>query len=207
VGSAHPTETTTKTFFVDMLTRDIELEDAILDLLDNCIDGIQRTIKGRELTDRPYEGFEAKISFSESGFKIEDNCGGIPLEVARIKSDIFDIIKITLNANLAEYQAAEVSHSDEIQVKRIDKLKEILGEEDLFPSADISPKMMIHKEFPYVLNMVLKYAANLALKGKKDIYFQPLTFFSYQDGQQMMTLTGIILDNEEVEIFLIKLAA
>jgi Histidine kinase-, DNA gyrase B-, and HSP90-like ATPase len=73
----------TKTFFVDMLTRDIELEDAILDLLDNCIDGIQRTIKGREATDLPYKGFEAKISFSESGFKIEDNCGGIPLEVAR----------------------------------------------------------------------------------------------------------------------------
>jgi hypothetical protein len=73
----------TKTFFVDMLTRDIELEDAILDLLDNCIDGIQRTIKGRESADKPYEGFEAKISFSESGFKIEDNCGGIPLEVAR----------------------------------------------------------------------------------------------------------------------------
>ena len=73
----------TKTFFVDMLTRDIELEDAILDLLDNCIDGIQRTIKGREASDKPYSGFEAKISFSESGFKIEDNCGGIPLEVAQ----------------------------------------------------------------------------------------------------------------------------
>jgi hypothetical protein len=73
----------TKTFFVDMLTRDIELEDAILDLLDNCIDGIQRTIKGREISDKPYEGFWAKISFSEDGFTIADNCGGIPLEVAK----------------------------------------------------------------------------------------------------------------------------
>jgi Histidine kinase-, DNA gyrase B-, and HSP90-like ATPase len=73
----------TKTFFVDMLTRDIELEDAILDLLDNCIDGIQRNIKDREVSDRPYTGFWAKISFSESGFTIEDNCGGIPLKVAQ----------------------------------------------------------------------------------------------------------------------------
>lgn len=28
----------TKNFFVDMLTRDIDLKDAILDLLDKCID-------------------------------------------------------------------------------------------------------------------------------------------------------------------------
>ena len=31
-----------KSFFVEMLTRDIELGDAILDLLDNCVDGILR---------------------------------------------------------------------------------------------------------------------------------------------------------------------
>ena len=30
----------TKAFFVRMLTRDIELADAILDLLDNCVDGV-----------------------------------------------------------------------------------------------------------------------------------------------------------------------
>ena len=31
-----------KSFFVEMLTRDIDLVDAILDLLDNCVDGILR---------------------------------------------------------------------------------------------------------------------------------------------------------------------
>jgi hypothetical protein len=54
----------TKTFFVDMLTKDIELEDAILDLLDNCIDGIQRSVGGKEVTDMPYQGFWARINFS-----------------------------------------------------------------------------------------------------------------------------------------------
>ncbi|GAB8979638.1 hypothetical protein OkiPb01104_48070 [Escherichia coli] len=34
-----------KRFFVSMLTRDIDLNDAILDLLDNCVDGALRTIK------------------------------------------------------------------------------------------------------------------------------------------------------------------
>jgi len=73
----------TKTFFVDMLTRDIELKDAILDLLDNCVDGIQRITKNAESSETPYQGYWAKITFSSTEFKIEDNCGGIPLEVAK----------------------------------------------------------------------------------------------------------------------------
>lgn len=65
-----------KSFFVTMLTRDIKLEEAILDLLDNCVDGI---IRG-EVSDsaRPYAGKWAKIEFSKDSFSIEDNCGGIP---------------------------------------------------------------------------------------------------------------------------------
>lgn len=73
----------TKSFFVEMLTRDIELEDAILDLLDNCIDGIQRTIKDKHRSNNPYEKFWAKLSFSSESFTIEDNCGGIPIDVAQ----------------------------------------------------------------------------------------------------------------------------
>jgi Histidine kinase-, DNA gyrase B-, and HSP90-like ATPase len=71
-----------KSFFVEMLTRDIELEDAILDLLDNCIDGIQRLIQDRQTAETPYKDFWAKITFSKDRFEIEDNCGGIPLDIA-----------------------------------------------------------------------------------------------------------------------------
>ena len=71
--------TPVKSFFVDMLTRDIELVDAILDLLDNCVDGILR-LKGdcSDQTPTPYEDFEAEIKFDASSFSISDNCGGIP---------------------------------------------------------------------------------------------------------------------------------
>ena len=69
--------TPVKSFFVDMLTRDIELVDAILDLLDNCVDGILR-LKGESSKKTPYEGFEAEIKFDKSSFSISDNCGGIP---------------------------------------------------------------------------------------------------------------------------------
>ncbi|HTZ97426.1 MAG TPA: ATP-binding protein [Terriglobales bacterium] len=69
-----------KSFFVHMLTRDIRLEDAILDLLDNCVDGIlrNREEKGAARAKKPYDGFWAEIEFQSDSFTISDNCGGIP---------------------------------------------------------------------------------------------------------------------------------
>jgi hypothetical protein len=72
----------TKLFFVTMLTRDIELQDALLDLLDNCVDGILRSGKAKQGDPKPYAGFRATVELSKSGFIIEDNCGGIPFEIA-----------------------------------------------------------------------------------------------------------------------------
>ena len=69
-----------KSFFVEMLTRDIELVDAILDLLDNCVDGILRQTRNN-LGETPYKGFEAEIKFDENSFFISDNCGGIPWDL------------------------------------------------------------------------------------------------------------------------------
>lgn len=71
--------TPVKSFFVDMLTRDIEIVDAILDLLDNCVDGILRLERENSSQNSiPYESFEAEIKFDKSSFSISDNCGGIP---------------------------------------------------------------------------------------------------------------------------------
>jgi hypothetical protein len=72
--------TPVKSFFVSMLTRDIKLEDAILDLLDNCVDGIHRSIKNSDGI-KPYLGFKAEIEFNKGLFSISDNCGGIPWEL------------------------------------------------------------------------------------------------------------------------------
>ena len=73
----------TKSFFVEMLVRDIELRDAILDLLDNCVDGILRS-KPAVIDDAlPYAGRRADIVVGMSHFSISDNCGGIPIDIAR----------------------------------------------------------------------------------------------------------------------------
>lgn len=74
--------TPSKNFFVNMLVRDIELKDALLDLLDNCVDGILRNYDPDLSTDQPYQGYWANFIIGPDGFELEDNCGGIPLEIA-----------------------------------------------------------------------------------------------------------------------------
>ncbi len=75
-----------KRFFVNMLVRDIELKDAILDLLDNCVDGILRSRRPDLSQPKPYAGCRATIALCADGFRIADNCGGIPFQVAKDKA-------------------------------------------------------------------------------------------------------------------------
>lgn len=73
----------TKEFFVRMITRDISLEDCILDLIDNCLDGARRageTGDGGEVAS--YKGFEVSLRIGSEGFEIRDNCGGISISNA-----------------------------------------------------------------------------------------------------------------------------
>lgn len=68
----------TKRLFIEMLVKDVDLTDAIIDLVDNSIDGAKRM--------RPDENFDKlKIDIKLSGtrFLVKDNCGGIPLEIGK----------------------------------------------------------------------------------------------------------------------------
>jgi hypothetical protein len=68
----------TKDLFVDTLVRDIPLDRAILDLVDNSVDGANRL----RPTDR-WIGLHVKVHIDRERFVIDDNCGGIPLEEAK----------------------------------------------------------------------------------------------------------------------------
>lgn len=68
----------TKDFFITMLVRDIQLIPAIVDLVDNCVDGAMR-----QSTDGRFEGLWVKLTIGSNHFKIADNCGGIPVGTAR----------------------------------------------------------------------------------------------------------------------------
>jgi hypothetical protein len=75
----------TKTFFVRMITRDISLEDCILDLIDNSVDGAWRSEGNRPMglaQDTDLSQYKIEITAKPDIFCITDNCGGMSLDDA-----------------------------------------------------------------------------------------------------------------------------
>jgi hypothetical protein len=68
----------TKDFFISMLVRDIFLKEAVIELIDNSIDGAKAICD-----DNQYEGLNINIKFQQNIFEISDNCGGISLDIAK----------------------------------------------------------------------------------------------------------------------------
>lgn len=66
----------TKKFFVEMLTRDVSLQSAILDLVDNAVDSFRQS--SRELSSGTIE-----INFNKDSFQISDNANGITYSDAK----------------------------------------------------------------------------------------------------------------------------
>jgi Histidine kinase-, DNA gyrase B-, and HSP90-like ATPase len=84
-GDSRANANPSKSFFIAMLTRDIDLVDCILDLLDNSVDGIGEAARrsGAQLdADHPFEGNTVEIAFDRDSFRIADASGGIPIKVA-----------------------------------------------------------------------------------------------------------------------------
>lgn len=67
----------TKEFFISMLVRDIDIKAAIMELIDNSIDGAKRL-----RPDGDFSGLCIYINFDKDFFQIIDNCGGMSIETA-----------------------------------------------------------------------------------------------------------------------------
>jgi Histidine kinase-, DNA gyrase B-, and HSP90-like ATPase len=70
----------TKEFFISMLIKDVDLIPAIIDLVDNSLDGARRLRQGADAT---YKGLQIEVSARDGRFEIKDNCGGFDVETAR----------------------------------------------------------------------------------------------------------------------------
>jgi hypothetical protein len=91
-ANAYPT----KHFFFEMFTRDISLEDCVLDLIDNSLDSLIR-LKAinlpAEVLEPPRDRVDVAklpsvdVTWSDKEVRVVDNCGGIPVEFAR--ADLF----------------------------------------------------------------------------------------------------------------------
>jgi hypothetical protein len=60
-----------------MITRDITINDAIIDLLDNSIDGASR------INPNDYSGLRIDLTLNRNEFIVKDNCGGFSIEIAQ----------------------------------------------------------------------------------------------------------------------------
>lgn len=99
----------TKRFFLEMFVRDISLEDAILDLVDNSIDSLARTkniplsedLLDSKIVERHSARLKAQglpkidVQITQTKFSISDNCGGIGYEQAR--DEIFHFGRVSEN--------------------------------------------------------------------------------------------------------------
>src|SRR5206468_1285406 len=57
---------------------DVQLTRAIIDLVDNCVDGAHRL-----RNDGRFDGLWVRIELDGDRFRVSDNCGGIPVQIAR----------------------------------------------------------------------------------------------------------------------------
>lgn len=88
MNNAHDTAiaSPTKEFFVRMITRDVTLEDCILDLIDNSIDSAWKLAGSPIMNlddDTDLSPYTITITANEETFNIVDNCGGMFIEAAR----------------------------------------------------------------------------------------------------------------------------
>lgn len=175
---------------------------------------LERTQEGhkRQIYNKPYACIECLhttsadylASFNRTGptvFWLDyTSARDLPVQLDEFKGllsklEPFDIAKVTLNAHAANWARGSDLEAQELWDARLKELDAALLHR--LPG-DVEADAMTHKYFPGVLLKVVRYAAQSALNARPELVFQPLTAFSYADGQQMMTVTGILVPRDEV---------
>ncbi|HDV6321353.1 TPA: hypothetical protein RJR38_003198 [Burkholderia multivorans] len=108
-----------------------------------------------------------------------------------------DIFKITVNA---DPQTLGVPSNDAPLLPfRKAVAADRLGD---YAPATMDDHSVARSNYPKLLLSAILNAARHGLRASGDLWLQPLTSFSYKDGQQMLTFTGIILLKDKIEEFL-----
>ncbi len=112
-----------------------------------------------------------------------------------------DIFKITLNADVRTLvnESDYLDDMDGFQKAAFDKLKRKL--QGYFPSDVIDPSMMTDEGISKILCRGIKTAVLNGLRGATSLKALPLVITRYNDGHNMLTLTGIVLEISRDNIF------
>lgn len=120
------------------------------------------------------------------------------------KLKLGDVVRITVNANASSLfspkpqKGVPTMSGEEVRKVRFDKLSERIG--DYLP-VDAEAEMMTDKLLPAALSRAFGAAALQALPTSGVSTFAPLSIVRYADGQQMLSLTGIVVPrDQEVEM-------
>lgn len=104
-----------------------------------------------------------------------------------------DVVRVTVNAHPPAYgegrSEAGPKDAGEIRKERFDRIEERIGE---FLPHDAGPNDMTPDRLPQLISRAFGKAASLAFPATGDDTFAPLSIVRYQDGQQMLSMTGAI---------------
>lgn len=121
------------------------------------------------------------------------------------KSNEYDIVKVTLNANPNSLFDSSNQKPDgkrytipELNEIRLQKLIDRIGE---FIPNDTRSDDMAKDKYPLVLNRAIGIASTKIISGiDQNLRFQPLASFYYGDSDhQMVTVTGIVIQHDEIK--------
>ncbi len=108
------------------------------------------------------------------------------------------VLKLTLNADAAALGRASDPSSSELFERRLLEVQRQLGEL-LAPDAVASE--ITYRSFGQLLLRSLRYSVDRELEGT-GVSFLGVSSYSYSDGQPMVTVTGVSVDDGDVESFL-----
>ncbi|EGR2460870.1 hypothetical protein QTU67_001435 [Vibrio cholerae] len=131
------------------------------------------------------------VSFNDLNHQLSD--------VSRLLSNLChgDIFKVTLNANSANL--GNVDNETKQHEYRLEKFKELVTPE--YEPHGLTEESMYSKVFPSTLLKALNRAVSKGMASTSLLEAVPLSAFVYEDGQKMLTATGIVLDKSKKEEF------
>lgn len=120
------------------------------------------------------------------------------------ESEEGDILKVTLNLKWLIDRKIIKDDGTSYQYRLLQSRHAALKEElaaDFIP-VDISEEDLTTKNIPSIMFTAVKRAAQNGLVTSENLYFQPLTSFHYADTERMLTVTGVVLKQDDEKQYL-----
>ena len=114
-----------------------------------------------------------------------------------------DVVRVTVNAEVdslsRDQKDGKPEYQEKLRAKRFKKLSERL--DDYLPYSVKADDMTV-EGLPTAYSKAFAEAARLAFPASSRNTFMPLSLVRYADGQQMLSMTGMIIERRNIEKFL-----